>query len=197
MTCKVEIREGVVFSHHKKGTVVLDEVDYRKVQDANGYLVISTSPTRPDWFFVGVDIPSKIAGQKKQRIGLNRFIMRPAEDMEVDHKDGDSFNNRRDNLRVCTRKENSKNRKVHSNNKLGLKGVTKDSLGNYFSTIRVDGAFLRYGPFPDKEIAAKVYDQLALEHFREYARFNYSLEEAIAWRPNFLKLKELLASFGG
>ena len=42
---------------------------------------------------------------------------------EVDHKDGDSRNNRLDNLREATSAENNRNRRISVRNKSGVKGV--------------------------------------------------------------------------
>lgn len=41
----------------------------------------------------------------------------------IDHKDGDPENNTFDNLRLCTQRENSQNRKKSSNNTSGFLGV--------------------------------------------------------------------------
>ncbi|NHE79838.1 HNH endonuclease [Klebsiella michiganensis] len=41
----------------------------------------------------------------------------------VDHIDGDKLNNRITNLRLCTQNQNTRNRRIHSNNAAGLKGV--------------------------------------------------------------------------
>lgn len=38
---------------------------------------------------------------------LHRFIMSPPEGMVVDHENGDTLNNTRDNLKVCTNKDNT------------------------------------------------------------------------------------------
>jgi hypothetical protein len=42
---------------------------------------------------------------------------------EVDHRDRDSLNNRKSNLRECTRSQNLGNRKKHRDNMSGYKGV--------------------------------------------------------------------------
>lgn len=44
-------------------------------------------------------------------------------DGQVDHIDGDGLNNRYDNLRVVSCRDNHRNRKVGSNNKTGVLGV--------------------------------------------------------------------------
>jgi hypothetical protein len=43
--------------------------------------------------------------------------------MDVDHIDGDSFNNAWANLRLATPRQNARNRKTPSSNKSGVKGV--------------------------------------------------------------------------
>ena len=44
----------------------------------------------------------------------------------VDHINGDTFDNRRSNLRLCTSSQNNCNRKKRSDNGTGYKWVTKD-----------------------------------------------------------------------
>ena len=54
---------------------------------------------------------------------LHRFIVNAPKGKFVDHEDGDTFNNRKSNLRICTHYQNAKNRKRSSINKSGHKGV--------------------------------------------------------------------------
>lgn len=56
---------------------------------------------------------------------IHRMIMNPGAFQVVDHIDGDPLNNVRENLRVCTRGENTRNRKISFGNKCGFKGVFK------------------------------------------------------------------------
>ena len=43
---------------------------------------------------------------KRATLYMHRFLMEPADDMDVDHINGNSLDNRRANMRVCTRSEN-------------------------------------------------------------------------------------------
>ena len=56
---------------------------------------------------------------------LHRFIMGEPKDKECDHINNDKLDNRRENLRICTRFENSCNRKLFKNI-TGYKGVYYD-----------------------------------------------------------------------
>lgn len=51
--------------------------------------------------------------------------------MCVDHKNGDSLDNRKENLEIKTKQDNNKNRKT--NNKFGLTGLCQTKGGSYYS----------------------------------------------------------------
>ena len=57
--------------------------------------------------------------------------------MCIDHLNGDSLDNRKENLEIKTKKDNNKNRKT--NNKLGLTGLKQSENGKYFSQITYNG----------------------------------------------------------
>ena len=63
----------------------------------------------------------KVTGKQKV-ISMSRFIMNAPKGMLVDHKNGDTLDNRRKNLRICTHAENGRNR-TKINNKHGFKGL--------------------------------------------------------------------------
>ena len=102
---------------------------------------------------------------------LHRAILTPTDGMEVDHIDGNSLNNRRSNLRLCSRSENMRNTKLRSDNTSGLKGAFWDAYtGRWIAAIGVNGKFKNLGRFDTAEEAHAVYCEAANEHFGEYAR---------------------------
>jgi hypothetical protein len=54
---------------------------------------------------------------------MHRLIMDAPKGMVVDHINGDTLDNRRSNLRICTIAQNGQNRSKQSNNTSGVKGV--------------------------------------------------------------------------
>lgn len=63
---------------------------------------------------------------------LHREIMNPPEGMVIDHKNHNPLDNRRDNLRICTQAENTRNRKS--------KGYSWDNFHGYWVvTMRKNG----------------------------------------------------------
>ena len=87
----------------------------------------------------------------------------------IDHIDGDRANNRLNNLREVTPRENNFNRKVRSDNILGVKGVSKHTTSDkYVAQIQIDGKKQHIGLFNTIEEAAKAYELKAHELFGDY-----------------------------
>lgn len=81
---------------------------------------------------------------------LHRVIAGAAHGDVVDHVNGDGLDNRRANLRVCTRQENARNRpRPGRNNTSGVTGVSRGrSLSSpWEASIKVDGRRIYLGSF--------------------------------------------------
>src|SRR3972149_4894727 len=106
-------------------------------------------------------------------ISMHRLIMKAKEEKEVDHKNGNTLDNRRRNLRLCTRRQNSFNRPKQSNNKSGFKGVTWHKASKKWrATIGVGRKYIHFGTFTVITEAAKVYRMVAKQLHGEFARSN-------------------------
>lgn len=90
-----------------------------------------------------------------------------------DHVSGVKLDCRRDNLRLCTPKDNSRNRSIPKSNTTGYKGVTQSSSGDWIATICVDYKTTIIGKFGSKQSAARAYDAAARENYGEFARTNF------------------------
>lgn len=89
----------------------------------------------------------------------------------IDHKDGDPWNNKLDNLRLATHGQNLRNTGAKRNNKCGLKGVCwlrRERL--WFAQIQVDKKRIRIGYYQTKGLAAVAYAKAAIQHHGSFAR---------------------------
>ena len=104
---------------------------------------------------------------------LHRFIMCPEDGFDVDHISGDCLDNRVENLRICTRKQNLANNRS-ARGIVGFRGVTLDNRHE-----RRDRPFLarvsgkNVGRYATAEEAARAYDFHAKLVYGEYAKMNF------------------------
>lgn len=104
---------------------------------------------------------------------FHRLVMCAKRGDVVDHANGNKMDNRRENLRICTHAENMRNRKTHTNNKLGVKGVYYLPKKKLFrADIRANGRRYTLGKFKTIEQAKAAYDSAAVALHGEFARLN-------------------------
>jgi hypothetical protein len=109
---------------------------------------------------------------------MHRLILGLAQDdpRKADHRNRDKLDNRRDNLRIATPAQNGANRGKFNGRFSSLyKGVTFISRDQRWrASIRIDGKLYRLGDFKDEVLAARAYDQAALEVWGPFAHLNYA-----------------------
>lgn len=125
---------------------------------------------------------------------LHRLIASAPADMTVDHVNGNSLDNRRSNLRICSFGENafSKRWPIGSS---GYRGVTVERAA-WRAQIRVSGRRRRIGAYATPEAAARAYDDAARSAFGPFAILNFPKrgERSAASSRSVITANDLLSS---
>lgn len=113
---------------------------------------------------------------KKEVVFLHRFIMNAGPSVEVDHADHDGLNNRRLNLRLCTKQMNMRNVSPSKGNKGAVFIPSRGKWrANIVSRPNADGSKMlsrHLGYFDTAEQAHAAYDAAAKQYFGEFAFTN-------------------------
>lgn len=136
-----------------------DLADYEKIKD---YC----------WSFNGAGYLTANLGSNNIAF-MHRYIMDCPDDMVVDHIHGeDSKNdNRRSNLRICTRYQNNMNHKVSKMNTSGCVGVSYSNKDKrWCATIKENGNYHFLGSFIAYDDAVKARKEAEEQYFGEYSR---------------------------
>ena len=108
-----------------------------------------------------------------KHIYMHRIILSPQGGREPDHINGDGLDNRRCNLRSCTRSQNNMNSRKRRGCSSRYKGVCWNSRDRKWEArIRVNGRLKQLGYFDDEQEAAAAYDVAAHKLFGQFARVN-------------------------
>ena len=107
--------------------------------------------------------------QSSKGILLHRLIMNPGDDMVVDHINHDKLDNRKDNLRICSTRQNTMNQNVSKNSTSGITGVTWDKTnGKWMAYIKVNYRQITLGRFTNLDDAIQARMDAEIEYFGEY-----------------------------
>lgn len=106
------------------------------------------------------------------RLIVSRAVGEIPKGMVTDHIDGDGLNNRRGNLRLATRAQNSANAAPRGGASK-YRGVFKGK-GKWCAQIAKGGVRISLGSFDTEEEAAAAYDETAKSLHGQFARLNLS-----------------------
>lgn len=150
---------------------IVDDEDVRWLKLFSWAASIGTSKAR-GYVSPKVYAVTRRGGRKAKFTYMHRIIIDAPEDMQVDHINGNSLDNRKANLRLATKRQNIYN--IKRTNKHGYRGVWRHACGLYYAAIKINGAtkFTSRG-FPTAEEAAREYDKIARERHGDFATLNF------------------------
>ena len=129
------------------------------------------------WKWLAFDNNGHFYAARRPKSGIvfmHRLILESGKGNIVDHANQDTLDNRRSNIRLCTRAENQANRGSSKGSASIYKGVTWDKRGKkWCAAIKVDGKSIALGRFEDEVEAAKAYDKKHIEVHAEFACPNF------------------------
>lgn len=143
-------------------------IDSDKINIVKGFRWVSTFSNRSGFY-----VKANRRSFDGKHIKLHRLLLRPKDNEEIDHRDGNGLNNRLSNLRICNRKQNCHNmRKIYG--KIKYKGVsTMKNSPKYRSYINPNKKQIHLGCFNTPEEAAIAYDNAAIKYFGGFAYLNF------------------------
>ena len=103
-------------------------------------------------------------------VKMHRLISGAKSSQCVDHINGNTIDNRRENLRLCSFAQNSQNRKLNKNSSTGAKGVQLMKNGKYRVRVQAFGKRNHIGVFETLNEAINARDKYAKEHHGEFYR---------------------------
>lgn len=115
-----------------------------------------------------------IGEKNKQKIlYLHRFILNAKYGDIIDHKDNNTLNNKKSNIRFCSHQNNMMNRKPEKNSSSKFKGIYYNKNSNlWHSQIYKNFKKIHLGYFENEIDAALAYNGAAKYLFGKYAYLN-------------------------
>lgn len=147
-------KQGSVVSHTK--------IDVSDIDKVKGYRWTTIKPSKGKFIYV-------VSKTEKDQILLHRFIMDCPNGKLVDHINHDTLDNRKYNLRVCTKQQNEFNKKAPLNNASGIIGVSFDKKAKKWEAyITLNKHRKSLGRFKNKNDAVEARRMAEEKYFGEY-----------------------------
>lgn len=144
---------------------LIDDCDFESVSKFKWHLDRGRNGRKADYAW-----RSESGGKK---FYMHREIMGATTEQTIDHISNNKLDNRRSNLRFCTRSENQFNKGLSKNNTSGFKGVCfKKREGKWSAKIASNHKRYDLGLFNTAEDAARAYNEAAKKYHGEFARLN-------------------------
>ncbi len=149
---------------HGNFDVLLDDDDFDRIGKlgrTNKWCVRACKNRHGLYYF-----QKRLSDQKL--IELHRFIVNAPKGMVVDHINGDTLDNRKDNLRICSNGSNIRKGKIRTNNKSGYPGVSKaldQRVNPYVATIKVNYKIINLGSYKTFKAAVEARQEAERKYY--------------------------------
>lgn len=134
--------------------VLVDDEDYKELSAFKWYVEMNG----------GKPYAARRDRATRKRVLMHRVICRTPAGMDTDHRNGDTLDNQRKNLRTATKAQNAANQLARTGK---YKGVSQNGKG---WAARCGDNYL--GTHQTPEAAAAAYDLFAYMAYGEFARLN-------------------------
>ena len=182
---------GKLYINSKKFGILTVLYDMEDEEVLKQYTWGSQATRKDGTCYVATTIRHPDGGRKKDgalrhtRVSMHRFLMNPDADEEVDHWNRDKLDNRKDNLRPCSREENGRNLSKRQDRAFTsrFKGVSyskpvedmiSDARSKPWVAHIAAGMVHHYlGMYPTEEEAALAYDEGSKKYHGKFGRLNF------------------------
>src|SRR5258705_8794450 len=142
------------------------------IVDAEDFELLSQIPWFADWCENTRSFYAKVGHRNSVR--MHRFLCNcRATREQVDHINGNTLDNRRNNLRKCSQEQNAKNRRTLIETMSGFKGVCSIKRSGRARIGIGSKKRITIGFFATAKDAAKAYDEAAKKYHGEFANLNF------------------------
>lgn len=151
-------------------TVLIDDEDYDKIMPYTWYINQKSLRVSRLVYFQRT---YRDKNKKKCTIVLSRVILglQLYDGKICDHINGNTLDNRKENLRICSKKENQRNCRKHKDNKTGFKGIYyQKGAKKYHSQISVNSKIIYLGLFNSPVDAHAAYCQASAKYHGDFGR---------------------------
>ncbi len=150
---------------------IVDDDDYERVSK-HVWSAIRAKQKSEKWYAVTSTKDFRI-------VYLHRLIMNAGDLDEVDHRHNDGLDNRKEELRICSRSQNCANASVSRPSLSGFRGVYR-KRNFWCAEVGGRGRRIIVGYFQRAEDAALARDRVARQIFGEFAVLNFPELEVAA-----------------
>ena len=148
---------------------IVDDADFEWVNQWKWY----AKKAYNTWYAVR---NSQMVNGKRTGIRMHRVILglNKGDSSEVDHKNHNGLDNRKDNIRICTHSQNQRNKICRIRKSSLYKGVHWSKTANkWCAQIRLNGIRTHLGLFDLEMHAVNAYDKAAKKYHGEFSHANF------------------------